>query len=534
MLYLFEDFALDSERRELRRGAEPIAVEPQVFDLLEYLVRNRDHVVSKDDLIATVWDGRIVSDVTLDTRVNAARRALQDNGKDQRLIKTLPRKGIRFVGAVREDERLPINAVPAAPATEQPGPTFVLPDRPSIAVLPFTNMSGDPEQEYFADGIVEDLITALSHFRWLFVIARNSTFTYKGQAVDVAKVGRELGVRYILEGSVRRIADRVRITVQLIEAERATHIWAQRFDRPVADIFALQDEITDCIAGALDPEISASERERARRKPPEHLGAWELYQRGMEHVLQHNREHFIEAQKFLRRAIELDPEFSAPHSALAIVGFHQFSRMSRDNPAAAVKEMFKEAAREVYKAASRAVELDPNDSQAHVALGLAYVQRDQLSHATAEHEIALSLNPSSAFARWGFGQVLVRTDRFEEALEQCEAALRLSPRDPRTWRLFFLRASALYQLRRYEEAAKWAYEATRHPTADSLWPAIYLAGALAQLGRTNEAATAIGELRRTRPNLTVASLLLWPNMRIRSQGSLDHIVAGLRKAGLPE
>ena len=525
MLYFFEDFALDSERRELRRGEGLVAVEPQVFDLLEYLVCNRERVVSKDDLIAGVWDGRIVSDVTLDTRVNAARRAIQDSGKEQRLIKTLPRKGIRFVGAVREGRR-PIEAGPAATATDQPDALLALPDRPSIAVLPFTNMSGDPEQEYFADGTVEDLITALSHFRWLFVIARNSTFTYKGQAVEVARVGRELGVRYVVEGSVRRHANRVRITVQLIEAEKATHIWAQRFDRPVEDIFALQDEITDAIAGALEPEISASERDRARRKLPEHLGAWELYQRGMWHVLQHNRENFIEAQALFRRASELDPNFAAPHAGLAIVCNHQFARMWTDDPAAIAKEMFKEA--------SRAVELDPNDSLAHVALGLAYVQQHQLSHATAEHEVALSLNPSSAFARWGYGQVLARTDRFEDALEQCEAALRLSPRDPRTWQYLMLRASALYQLRRYEEAAKWAREATRHPVADILWPYIYLAGASAQLGRTTEAAAAIAELRRTRPNATVASLLAWPNMRIRSQQTLEHILEGLRKAGLPE
>jgi len=525
LLYFFEGFALDGERRELRRGSALVAVEPQVFDLLEYLIRNRERVVSKDDLIAAVWGGRIVSDVTLDSRVNAARRAIQDSGKEQRLIKTLPRKGIRFVGTVREEQR-PIEASVAGLVAEQPSPVFALPDRPSIAVLPFTNMSGDPEQEYLADGIVEDLITALSHFRWLFVIARNSTFTYKGQAVDVARVGRELGVRYILEGSVRRVSDRVRITVQLIEAGRATHIWAQRFDRPVEDIFALQDEITDAIAGALDPEISASERDRARRKQPEHLGAWELYQRGMWHVLQHNREHFIEAQAFFRRASQLDPNFAAPHAGLAIVDFHQFARMWTNDPTAIEKEILREA--------SLAVELDPNDSLGHVALGLAFTQHHQLSHATAEHEVALSLNPSSALARWGFGTVLVRTDRFEEALEQCDAALRLSPRDPRTWRFFHLRASALYQLRRYEEAARWAREATRHPTADTLWPYIYLAAASAQLNRTSEAADAIAQLRRTRPNATVASLLLWPNMRIRSQRTLEHILEGLRKAGLPE
>jgi len=525
LLYFFEDFALDSDRRELRRGENLVGVEPQVFDVLEYLVRNRERVVSKDDLIAGVWDGRIVSEVTLDTRVNAARRAIQDNGKQQRLIRTLPRKGIRFVGAVRMEQR-GAETCPVAIAAEQPRPALMPPDRPSIAVLPFTNMSGDPEQEYFADGIVEDLITALAHFRWLFVIARNSTFTYKGQAVDVARVGRELGVRYVLEGSVRRVGDRVRITVQLIEAERATHIWAQRFDRPLADIFALQDEMTDCIAGALDPQISASERERARRKPPEHLGAWELYQRGMWHALLHNREQFVEARELFRRASQIDPNFAAAHAALALVDFHLFGHMLTDDTSAIVKEMFEHA--------SLAVDLDPNDSLAHVALGLAYIQQHQLSHATAEHEIALSLNPSSAFARWGFGTVLVRTDRFEEALEQCEAALRLSPRDPMTWRIFFLRAGALYQLRRYEEAAKWAREATRHPTADTLWPHIYMAAASAQLGRTREAAAAIDEMRRVRPEVTVASLLSWRNMRIRSPQSLEHIIEGLRKAGLPE
>ncbi|HEX2243117.1 MAG TPA: winged helix-turn-helix domain-containing protein, partial [Gammaproteobacteria bacterium] len=272
MLYFFEGYVLNTERRELRRGDVVKPLEPQVFDVLEYLIRNRDRVVTKDDLLATVWDGRIVSEVTLDSRINAVRRAIDDSGKEQRLIKTLPRKGIRFVGTVREETA----ANQATPATGQESAVFERPDRPSIAVLPFTNMSRDPEQDYLADGIVEDLISALSHFRWLFVIARNSTFTYKGQAVDVARVGRELGVRYILEGSVRRQGSSVRIGVQLVEADKATRIWAQRFDRSIDDIFALQDEITDAVAGALDPEISASERDRARRKAPTHLGAWEL------------------------------------------------------------------------------------------------------------------------------------------------------------------------------------------------------------------------------------------------------------------
>jgi TolB-like protein len=213
LLYLFADFALDTERRELRCKHDLVSIEPQVFDLLTYLIDNRKRVVSKDDLIAAVWEGRIVSDATLDSRVNAARRAIGDSGGLQRLIKTLPRKGIRFVGAVREEEK---PAEPAlAPRTAEgvehpPRVALSLPERPSIAVLPFVNMSRDPEQEYFVDGMAEEIITALARCSWLFVIARNSSFTYKNKVVDVRQIGRELGVRYVLEGSVRRVGDRLR------------------------------------------------------------------------------------------------------------------------------------------------------------------------------------------------------------------------------------------------------------------------------------------------------------------------------------
>ena len=208
MLYRFADFVLDMDRRELRRGSQLVAIAPQVFDLLEYLIKNRNRVVSKDDLIAAIWDGRIVSETALSTRINVVRCAIDDSGEDQRFIRTLPRKGVRFVGSVQEVQE-PEAPDAAQAATEQSRPALALPDRPSIAVLPFTNMSDDPQQDYFADGMVEEIITALSRLRWLFVIARNSSFTYKGRAVDVKQVGRELGVRYVLEGSVRKSANRV-------------------------------------------------------------------------------------------------------------------------------------------------------------------------------------------------------------------------------------------------------------------------------------------------------------------------------------
>src|ERR1700682_1184070 len=264
--YLFEEYAFDTDRRELHRGADVVPVAPQVFDLLDYLIRNRERVVSKDDLINAIWNGRIVSDAALTTRLNAARSAIGDSGEEQRLIKTLPRKGVRFVGAVREAQR-PAGVAAVDNLIEPKMRALALPDKPSIAVLPFQNMSGDPEQDYFADGMVDEIITALSRMRWLFVIARNSSFTYKGRAVDIKQVGRELGVRYVLEGSVRKSANRVRITGQLIDALTGAHIWADRSDSDLEDVFELQDRITANVVGAIAPKLEQAEIERANRKP---------------------------------------------------------------------------------------------------------------------------------------------------------------------------------------------------------------------------------------------------------------------------
>src|SRR5689334_17729441 len=237
---------LDTDCRELNRGDLRVPVEPQVFDVLEYLLDHRDRVVSKDDLIEAVWSGRIVSDSTLTSRINAARKAIGDSGSDQKLIRTVPRKGFRFVGAVVASDTRSENVVaPAAADIPPQPPEILLPDRPAIAVLPFTNMSDDPEQDYFSDGISEDLITALSKLRWFFVIARNSTFTYKGRPVHISEVARELGVRYVVEGSVRKNGDQLRISVQLNDASTGGHVWAERYDRNLAGVFAVQDEITE-------------------------------------------------------------------------------------------------------------------------------------------------------------------------------------------------------------------------------------------------------------------------------------------------
>ncbi len=312
MRYLFEDYAFDTNRRELHRGADVVSVAPQVFDLLDYLIRNRERVVSKDDLIKAIWNGRSVSDAALTTRLNVARSAIGDSGEEQRLIKTLPRKGFRFVGQVRESREAagpnPNDAPESAPA---------VPDKPSVAVLPFANMSGDREQEYFADGMVEEITNALSRFKWLFVIARNSSFTFKGKAVDIKEVGRRLGVRYVLQGAVRKASGKGRITGQLIEAATGAHIWADKFERDITDIFALQDEVTLAVISAIQPKLFQAEIALTTRRRPEDLTAYDLYLRAVQQAVRSTRQGLAEALRLVQRALELDPGFAA---AAALAG----------------------------------------------------------------------------------------------------------------------------------------------------------------------------------------------------------------------
>jgi TolB-like protein len=520
-LYSFEDFVFDTDQRELRRGARLIPLQPQVFDLLQFLIANRLRVVSKDDLIAAVWGGRIVSESALATRINAARIALGDSGNEQRLIKTLSRKGVRFVGEVRE--KAPVAAPGEASGAK---PAFALPQRPSIAVLPFTNMSGDPEQDYFADGITDDIITALSYWRWLFVIARNSTFVYRGRNVDVRQVGNELGVRYVLEGSVRRSADSVRITAQLVETRSGAHLWASRYDRALDDLFKVQDDITAAISATVEPEIGASERDLSRRKPPESLGAWELYQRGTWHLLRHNLPDSTEAEAFFQRSITLDPDFAPPHAAIAVLLFFRIARALDADPAGILQEM--------HQRACAAIEIDPRDFLGHTALGLWLMERKDFAQSIAEHKMALGLNPNSPLAHFCYGYVLLRDDRFAEALMESDLALRLNPADPTNWAHVALKAAALYQLGRYEEAVACARDATRSPTVDLPWSYIFHAAALGQLGRGEEAKLAVAELQRLRPGLTISGFAQWPHNQNRSAASRARITEGLRKAGLPE
>ena len=519
MQFTFYNQTLDTERRELLRDGAPIPVQPQVFDLLVYLVQNRDRVVSKDDLIGLVWGGRSVSDSTFTSRVNAARTAIGDSGRDQKLIRTISRKGLRFVGTVHELSNS-IRLADRVAAKGQLPSALPLPDRPAIAVLPFNNMSGEREQDYFSDGISEDIITALSKLRWFFVIARNSSFTYKGKAVHMKQIGEELGVRYVLEGSVRKSGDRVRITAQLNDVSTGSHIWAERYDRDLADVFAVQDQITEAIVAAIEPQLYAAENFRARRKPPNNLDAWDLVMRALSHYWRVTRPDNMVAQALLEKAIAIDPNYGQALSLLATS--HMFavhSGWADIRTAAPVAE----------RAALAAVEADSEDPWAHNALGSVYFSTRRLDDSLAEFELALQLNPNFSLAQGYYGLALSYTGRWQEAHEAAQRAIRLSPRDPSSAIYYGVAAYAQFVGRNYQEAMALAREAIRQ-RGDLSGAYRVLTVAAGMSGEAEIATAALQELRRAQPNISlawIADQLPW-----KLDADREHYLEAFRRAGL--
>ncbi len=407
-----------------------------------------------------------------------------------------------------------------APARRSPG---VVADRPSIAVLPFDNLSGDSEQEYFADGIVEDIITALSKIRWLDVIARNSTFAYKGTSPDVRRVAEELGVRYVIEGSVRRGGNRLRISAQLIDATTGNHVWAERYDRELADIFAVQDEITETIAAAIEPELGTAEGERARRLPPGSLDAWETFQRGLWHTWRFSNDDGIEARRLFRRAIEQDPRFAAAHAYESFVHFREVLLGYADAP--------DESLGASMAAARRALALDDKDPVAHFALGRVHMLRGEHDASISELETALELNPNFAIAYYGLGMTLSLSNRLEEADEKFEKAMRLSPRDPLMIGFLGFRSLNCTLRRDFEAAADWGRKCLRTPYEVGYFRHAFLASALANLDRMQEARAVLDEALREKPDLTLAYVA--STFPTREPDGLAPYLDGLRKAGLP-
>jgi len=529
--YWFENFVLDSDRREFLRGAEAIMIGPQVFDLLLHLVQNREHVVTKDNLIDVVWGGRIVSESTLTSHINAVRKAIGDTGEEQRLVRTLARKGYRFVGDVREIPAS-VRETPA-PTREIPGGTdaakadetgLALPDRPSIAVLPFVNLSGDPEQDYFVDGVVDDIISALSRMRWLFVIARNSSFTYKGRAVDVKQAGRELGVRYILEGSLRKAAGRVRITGQLVDATTGTNLWSERFDGKIDNIFDLQDQMTANVVGAIAPQLERAEIERAKHKPTESLDAYDYYLRGMWKFRQVSRSAIDEALPMFYEAIKRDPEFASAYAMAAwCYSLRKLNRWATD-PEREIAEG--------TRLVRRAVELGQNDAVALASSvhALAHLAGD-LDSGIASADRALALDPNLAAGWFVGGFVRIWRGQPEDAVERLARAMRLNPLSPDMHRMEVGTAIAHLLAGRTEDALSWAEKASRDK-ADRAFPIGILAAIYACAGRGDEARLAMQQLRQVDPELRLSHLHEW--LPFRRPQDLGTFADAFREAGLPE
>lgn len=396
--------------------------------------------------------------------------------------------------------------------------------RPSIAVLPFDNMSGDPEQEYFADGITEDITTALSKIRSFLVISRNSSFTYKGQAVDTKTVADELGVRYVLEGSVRKAGRRVRITAQLIDAPTGHHIWAERYDRELEDIFDLQDEITQTIAAAIEPELSAKEREAAVRKPPDSLDTWETFQRAMWYFYGFEKEQRPVAIELFDKAIAADPAFAPPYAYKSYSHYSEVIMGWTDNP-----EYHLEAGMECAK---KAIALDPRDAVGYFAIGRIHMLRGEHDESMAALEKAIELNPNAFYAYHGLAMTMVLAGRAEEGIEISIRGERVSPRDPLLWASIVVRALACILLGRYKEAIGYADKTRQFQVPYGYWPYATKASALAQLGRTDEARELIPQAMKEKPELSIR--YLHKTLPTSHEDGLQRYFEGLRKAGLPE
>ena len=497
---------------------------PQAFDLLEYLVRNRERVVGKDDLIAAIWGGRIVSDAALTTRLNAARAAIGDSGGEQRLIKTLPRKGLRFVGAVREERE----SAPGATGTsmETPRPTLAPPDKPSIAVLAFANLSADPAQEYLADGIVEDIITELSRFSELFVIARNSSFQYKGRATDVRQVGRELGVRYVLEGSLRGTGDRLRISAQLIEVATGAHRWAERYDCKFEDIFAVQDEVVRSIVATLAAHVQRAETERARARPP---NSWQAYHYCLQaldvvaaFISKFRVEDLYESRRLLQQSLSIDPNYARSYALLAnSYAIAYATPLDGDFLNPCVLDRALDLAR-------KAVRLDRNLPEAHAALGVVLTWKHQHDDSIAAFERATALNPN--YVDWRFGFALIYAGASKRAIDVVQACMRL---DPFYMPLAtFVLAFAHYMLKQHTQALSLLRDYVAQVPTFRAGHGL-LAATYARLGQMDEARAQAAEVLRLGPGFTISGAGRTLSA-FKDPEDDKHFFNGLRKAGLPE
>jgi len=520
--YLFEDYVLDIDRRELRRGSDLIAATPQVFDFIAYLIRNREKFVSKDDLIAAIWGGRIISEAALTSRLYAARNAIGDSGREQRLLKTLPRKGFRFVGAVWEERGDPGAPTPVI-AHEALTLAGHLSGRPSIIVLPFTNLSGDPNLDILGEGITEDVLTELSKLRELVLIARRPRLLAESTARDVREIGREFGASYMLEGSVRAARFRTRVTGRLIDATTAAQIWGQRYDLDCARDPAFQDEIAQAIVSAILPAIRHADLQRSQHKQPEQLGVWEAYQRGLWHMSKSEAAENKLARSLFQHAVDLDPNFGRGYAAIAFTytaASSAFSEMSIAESCELAEPLVR-----------KAIALDENDTEARSRLALLSLLSGDLEGAIREADLILSVHEGCPDA-WGVkGAALGYAGRRQEGRDAIKRYFSLNPRDiARPIRQTQI-ASSFYVDGGYEEAAQILRQVIRHYPRH---PIAYrwLAASLGQLGRVGEAQQALQTLQ----SLSPSSFEMYIRQPPPKYCGIEYVpmLRGLRNAGWKE
>ena len=529
-VFLFGGFLLDKRGGGLFRMGEdgetaPVQVGARALDLLSALVARHGELVTKQEIMNAVWPSSIVEEVNLTVQVSTLRRVLDHDRTVGSCIQTIPGRGYRLIVPVvhREGALWPsltpmaVNrkvAEPHASASEW------FHDRPSIAVLAFQNFSDDPDQEYFSNGIADDIITELSRDRSLIVIARNSSFTYRGRSIDLQQVGRELNVRYVVHGSVRREAGRVRISAQLTDATSGNLVWADRYDRVLEHVFALQDEIAETVAIAVRPAVGTAEQRRVLRKPPENFNAWETYQLGLWHLLKFTRTDNEHARLLFKKAAELDPGFAPAYVGTSIAHLN-------DALAFGLQPM-REAAKLAAADARRAVDLDPNDSEAQSALGAALAVGGDLHAALICADRALAINRNSASGYWVRGASLVYLARWEEGRSVVLTSLRLNPREAGSPQAASALIASYYFERDYAAAIEMA-ERYLADYPDYAAPRRLIAAALAQLGCREEAAQALEEAIRRSPD--VFELFVRKRPPYYRQEDHELVLEGLRLAG---
>lgn len=500
-------------------SGQAVPLGTRAFDLLLALVEQRGRVVSTRELMDAIWPGLVVEENNLRQQVSALRKVL-----GAQAILTIPARGYRFGLALDSGEQGQDPTVPESASRGSDEPAIAATDgRPSIAVLPFVNMSDDASQDYFSDGITQDIISRLSRYRWLHVLARNTTQGYKGLSLDARRIATDLRVHYLVAGSVRRAGNRIRVTAELVDAHTGEHKWAEHYDREVEDIFAVQDEITDGVVAQLEPQIGLAERKKVEHLKPADLQAWDCYHLGVAQFFRFTAQANVEAQRLFQQSRQMDPEFGEAHAWWAyatVMGMVYWDT-----------EPARELLDEALVAAKRALDLDDGNAVFYMLKARVQLARCEYGSALIENELAVRLNPALATAHCGLGDTLAYLERYDEAIVKFEKALELSPRDPQRWAFLTYGALAMIFKRDFEHALQWATEAAELPN-HQYWTTAHQAVALAYLGRQQEARACAAQLLARHPGFT-RSFARGKLFYLKQPSQLQMYLAGLEKAGIP-